>query len=78
MKAETNVDSLEELRWLAVSKGWLPNCVQVVPSVEQALETAAHSYEKQSGEGNSHMSCLVTGSSYLVAEALALLEVSGN
>jgi folylpolyglutamate synthase/dihydropteroate synthase len=77
MKAETNFDSLEELRLLAVSKGWPPESVQVAQSVEQALEAAEQAYKKQAGEW-SHMSCLITGSSYLVAEALALLEVSGT
>jgi folylpolyglutamate synthase/dihydropteroate synthase len=48
--------------------------VQVASSVEQALEAAEDAY-KQSGD-SSHMSCLITGSSYLVAEALALLEVA--
>jgi folylpolyglutamate synthase/dihydropteroate synthase len=73
MKAETDFASLEELKSLAVSKGWLPESVKVAQSVEQALEAAEQAYKKQSGD-NSHMSCLVTGSSYLVAEALALLE----
>lgn len=77
MKAETNFNSLEELRLLAVSKGWPPESVQVAQSVEQALEAAEQAYKKQAGEW-SHMSCLITGSSYLVAEALALLEVSGT
>ena len=75
MKAETDFGSLEELKSLAVSKEWLPESVQVARSVEQALEAAEQAYKKQSGD-SSHMSCLVTGSSYLVAEALALLEVS--
>jgi hypothetical protein len=77
MKAETNFDALEELRSLAVSKGWPSESVQVAQSVEQGLEIAKTAYKKQSSD-SSHMSCLVTGSSYLVAEALALLEVSGT
>ena len=77
LKAETNFDALEELRLLAMSKRWLPESVQVAQSVEQALEATELAFKKQAGEW-SHMSCLITGSSYLVAEALALLEVSGT
>lgn len=72
VKAEMSTDALDELRRLALRKGWLDACVQVASSVEQALEVAENAY-KQSGD-RSHMSCLVTGSSYLVAEALAVLE----
>ena len=74
--AETNADVLEELRRFAAGKGWHATRVNVASSVEQALEVPEDAYKK-SGD-SSHMSCLVTGSSYLVAEALALLEVSGS
>lgn len=77
MKAEADFGSLEELKSLAVSKGWLSESVGVARSVEQALETAEQAYKRQSKD-SSHMSCFLTGSSYLVAEALALLEVSGT
>lgn len=71
MRANTREDTLEELRQLASEQGALAS-VLVARSVEEALKMAGHGY-KESGRG-SHMSCLVTGSSYLVAEALALLE----
>lgn len=66
-------DTLEGLRKLALEKEWLTSVV-VTHSVEDALRMAEHEYEV-SGKGL-HMSCLVTGSSFLVAEALALLEAS--
>ena len=75
--AETNADVLEELRRFAAGKGWHATRVNVASSVEQALEATELAFKKQAGEW-SHMSCLITGSSYLVAEALALLEVSGT
>jgi hypothetical protein len=77
MKAEADFGSLEELKSLAVSKGWLSESVEVARSVKQALETAEQACKRQS-KHSSHMSCFLTGSSYLVAEALALLEVSGT
>jgi hypothetical protein len=51
--------------------------VRTSQSVEEAVEMADQAYMKQSDEF-SHMSCLMTGSSYLVAEALALLKTSGT
>ena len=73
MRANTREDTLEDLRNLASGKEWL-NFVVVTQSVEGALKMAEHEY-RTSGKGL-HMSCLVTGSSFLVAEALALLEAS--
>ena len=58
---------------LALEKEWLPTVV-VTQSVEDALTTAEHEYKM--AERGLHMSCLIMGSSFLVAEALALLEAS--
>jgi len=73
LRAATHEDTLEELKKLASEKEWLASVV-VTHSVEEALKTAEHQY-RISRRGQ-HMSCLVTGSSFLVAEALALLESS--
>jgi hypothetical protein len=73
IRANTREDTLEELKRLALGKEWLTSVV-VTQSVEDALKVAEHEYSI-SGRG-SQMSCLVTGSSFLVAEALALLEAS--
>ena len=73
LRANTHEDTLKDLRQLALQQGWLTT-VAVARSVEQALEMARDMF-RSSGKG-SHMSCLVTGSSYLVAEALGLLGVS--
>lgn len=73
LRANMREDTLEGLRKLALEKEWLTSVV-VTRSVEDALRTAEHEYEV-SAKGL-HMSCFVTGSSFLVAEALALLEAS--
>ena len=64
-------DTLEELRKLASEKEWL-TAVAVTQSVEDAIKMAENEY-RNLGRGP-HMTCLVTGSSFLVAEALALLD----
>ena len=71
VRANTREDTLEGLRRLASEKDWLASVV-VSQSVEEALKMAEHEYGISGRD--SHMSCLVTGSSFLVAEALALLE----
>jgi ABC-type molybdenum transport system ATPase subunit/photorepair protein PhrA len=73
MRANTREDTLEELRKLAFEKEWLESVV-VAHSVEDALKMAEHEYRMS--EKGLHMSCLVTGSSFLVAEALAFLDAS--
>lgn len=45
--------------------------VQVAQSVEHALQMAKQRWEQSAD--SSHLSCLVTGSGFLVAEATALL-----
>ena len=73
MRADTHKDTLEELRRLALEKEWLA-AVAVTQSVEDAIIMAENEY-RNSGRGP-HMACLVTGSSFLVAEALALFDSS--
>ena len=64
-------DTLEELRKLASEKEWL-TAVAVTQSVEDAIKMAEKEY-RSPGRG-SPMTCLVAGSSFLVAQALALLD----
>jgi len=73
LRANTCKDTLDELKMMASGKDWLTT-VAVTQSVEDALKRAE--YEYSTSERGLHMSCFVTGSSFLVAEALALLRPS--
>lgn len=71
LSAKMSEDTLEELEQLASEQEWLTS-ILVARSVEEALRMAQDGY--RASEKSSHMSCLITGSSYLVAEALGLLK----
>lgn len=74
LRANTCKDTLDELKMMVSGKEWLTT-VAVTQSVEEAFKMAEYEYST-SERGLRHMSCVVTGSSFLVAEALALLEAS--
>ncbi|KAM0704123.1 hypothetical protein Q7P35_008355 [Cladosporium inversicolor] len=63
LRANTREDTLEELRQLASAQMGLTS-VLVARSVEEALNMAQNGYKASSRD--THMSCLITGSSYLV------------
>lgn len=73
LRANIREDALEELRKLASEKEG-PTSVVVTQSVEGALMMAEQEY-RISGR-SPQMSYFITGASFLVAEALPLLEAS--